>query len=54
MRIVLLSLSSALAQPAYHAVAEAGANLPSRPVGKNDLIAVNVQLMLPRPRRCIP
>ena len=40
--VVLLSLSSALAQSARRAIPEAGANLPSQPVGKNDLIAVSV------------
>jgi len=40
--VVLLFVSSALAQPPNRAVAEAGANLPSQPVGRNDLIAVSV------------
>lgn len=40
--VVLLSISSALAQPARRAVPEAGANLPSQSVGPNDLIFVSV------------
>jgi polysaccharide export outer membrane protein len=41
---VLLSISSALAQPTRRVVSEVvgGANLPSQPVGPNDLIAVSV------------
>jgi polysaccharide export outer membrane protein len=39
---VLLAVSAALAQPAKRPVAENGANLPSQPVGPNDLIAVSV------------
>ncbi len=40
--VVILSISSALAQSAKRAVPELGANLPSQPVGRNDLIAVSV------------
>ena len=40
--VVLISVSSALAQSAIRAVPETGANLPSQAVGKNDLIAVSV------------
>jgi polysaccharide export outer membrane protein len=40
--VVLISVSSALAQSAKRAVPETGANLPSQAVGKNDLIAVSV------------
>jgi polysaccharide export outer membrane protein len=39
---VLLSISPALAQPAKHTVPDAAANVPSQPVGPNDLIAVSV------------
>src|SRR3984893_14841086 len=39
---VLLSISPALAQPAKHTAPDAAANLPSQPVGPNDLIAVSV------------
>jgi polysaccharide export outer membrane protein len=40
---VLLSISSALAQPTRRVVPEVGgANLPSQPVGPNDLVAVSV------------
>jgi polysaccharide biosynthesis/export protein len=38
----ILSISLALAQQPSRAVAEVGANLPSQPVGPNDLIAVSV------------
>jgi polysaccharide export outer membrane protein len=40
--LVLLAISSALAQTAKPPVPDAGANLPSQPVGKNDLISVHV------------
>ena len=40
--LALLAISSALAQPARRVVPDAAANLPSQPVGKNDLISVNV------------
>ena len=40
--LVLLAVSAALAQPARQAVPDAAANLPSQPVGPNDLIAVSV------------
>ena len=40
--LVLLSISPALAQPVKPAVPDAAANLPSQPVGPNDLIAVSV------------
>jgi polysaccharide export outer membrane protein len=39
---VLLTVSSALAQPTKNVVSEVGGNLPSQPVGPNDLIAVTV------------
>src|SRR5450759_4168274 len=40
--VILIFLSSALAQPARRAIPDAGANLPSQPIGRNDLISVYV------------
>ena len=40
--VLLLCISSALAQPARRAAPDAGANLPSQSVGPNDLISVSV------------
>jgi polysaccharide export outer membrane protein len=40
--VILISISSALAQSARRSVPDSGANLPSQAVGKNDLIAVSV------------
>jgi len=42
LSLILFSISYALAQPAKHTVPDAAANLPSQPVGANDLIAVSV------------